>query len=213
MNAKSYFTLSALSQAELIEKKSRFIAWAMPVNDENEAQAYLAKARNEHRGATHHVYAYQIGKDDQIQRSSDDGEPSGTGGRPVLEIIKKEDLHNIMVIIIRYFGGILLGTGGLTKAYSKSAAMALKEGLVIEKIPAFKYLITFDYSLGTAVENWLSRKGFMMEEKNFGEFISFSFLVPNYYAGSINDELQNLSNGTINLLNLGDEFWLESPRN
>ncbi|MEE0775862.1 MAG: YigZ family protein, partial [Bacillota bacterium] len=106
------------AEVELIEKKSRFIGYCSIAHSEEEAQSFIESIKKKHWDATHNVYAYQIGKHSEIQRSTDDGEPSGTAGRPVLEVIKGEGLTDAVVVVTRYFGGTLLGTGGLVRAYS-----------------------------------------------------------------------------------------------
>lgn len=118
--AEPIITITQPISAELIEKKSRFIAQAAPVDSEKQAQSFLEEIRNKHRGARHNVYAWIIGSNNEVMRSSDDGEPAGTGGKPVLETIKKSSLQNIVLVVTRYFGGILLGAGGLTRSLCQS---------------------------------------------------------------------------------------------
>ena len=113
---QAFLTLAGPAAAELVEKKSRFIGYAAPVVDEAAALAFVQEIKARHRDATHNCYAYQAGDNDQFQRSSDDGEPSGTAGRPILEVIRGRGLKNTAVVVTRYFGGILLGTGGLVLA-------------------------------------------------------------------------------------------------
>src|SRR5690606_30234976 len=112
----------------------RFIGYAMPVETEDEAVKFIEEIKTKHRDATHNVYAYVLGEDNNIQRYSDDGEPSGTAGIPALEVIKKEDLRNVAVVVTRYFGGKKLGTGGLIRAYTRGAKIGLEAGIIIDKI-------------------------------------------------------------------------------
>ena len=125
MSGKEMITVADYASAEFTEKKSRFIGHIAPAGDEKEAQQFLERIRAEHKAANHNCYAWVCGENDSQQRSSDMGEPSGTAGRPILEAIKRADLHNTAVVVTRYFGGILLGAGGLTRAYSRAARDAL----------------------------------------------------------------------------------------
>ena len=120
-------------EGELIEKKSRFIATTRPVESEEEALAFIAEMKKKYWDATHNCSAFVIGDRQQIQRCSDDGEPQGTAGRPMLDVLLGEDIHNMAVVVTRYFGGTLLGTGGLVRAYSKSVQVGLEASEVIEK--------------------------------------------------------------------------------
>ena len=124
-------------EGELIEKKSRFIATTRPVETEEEALAFLAEMKKKYWDATHNCSAFVIGDRQQIQRCSDDGEPQGTAGRPMLDVLLGEDIHNVAVVVTRYFGGTLLGTGGLVRAYSKSVQVGLEASEVIEKRSGF----------------------------------------------------------------------------
>ena len=143
----NYFTIKQAGEAELIEKKSRFIGYAAPVSNEAEAMAFIEAIRAKHRDATHNCYAYQAGWHNEYQRSSDAGEPSGTAGRPILEVIKKSNLKNTVVVVTRYFGGVLLGAGGLARAYAKTAALALAKAGLLQRLAAKAYSLTIDYNL------------------------------------------------------------------
>lgn len=124
---KEYNTVIKEVSTELIERKSRFISSVKPVNSESDAQGFIKEISEKYKDANHNVFAYVIGGDVEIQRASDDGEPQGTAGIPVLDVIKKEGLINVCIVVTRYFGGILLGAGGLIRAYSNSARMGLHE--------------------------------------------------------------------------------------
>ena len=133
-------------EGELIEKKSRFIATTRPVETEEEALAFLAEMKKKYWDATHNCSAFVIGDRQQIQRCSDDGEPQGTAGRPMLDVLLGEDIHNMAVVVTRYFGGTLLGTGGLVRAYSKSVQIGLEASEVIEKRSGFLLKMAADYN-------------------------------------------------------------------
>jgi len=143
----SYFTIKDEAKAEFKEKKSVFIGHGKRVETEDEAKEFIHKIKSEHKEARHNVYAYIIGENRMIQRYSDDGEPHGTGGIPMLEVLKKSNLTDLVVVVTRYFGGILLGTGGLARAYSKGASIAIKECGVVEKVSGISLQIVIDYDL------------------------------------------------------------------
>lgn len=156
---KRYKTLYKYGFEEIEIRRSRFIGHAMPISSEEEAVKFIDEIRAKHRMATHNVYAYVFGDNDEIQRYSDDGEPSGTAGLPVLNLIKKEGLKNVAVVVTRYFGGILLGAGGLVRAYIKSAKAGIDSAVVVEKV-LFKIIsIKLDYTLLGKVQNELLKAG------------------------------------------------------
>lgn len=133
-------------QGEVVEKKSRFICTVLPVNTEDEAIEFIEKMRKQYWDATHNCFAYVIGERQQIQRCSDDGEPSGTAGRPMLDVLLGNKLSNAAVVVTRYFGGTLLGTGGLVRAYSKSTQAGLENSVVFEKCCGKQISISTDYN-------------------------------------------------------------------
>lgn len=133
-------------QGEIVEKKSRFICTVVAVNTEEEAITFIEKMRKQYWDATHNCFAYVIGERQQIQRCSDDGEPSGTAGRPMLDVLLGNKLSNAAVVVTRYFGGTLLGTGGLVRAYSKSTQVGLENSVVFEKCCGKQVSISTDYN-------------------------------------------------------------------
>lgn len=141
----SYNTILNEASSEFEEKKSIFIGHAKRVNTEEEAKQFISDIKSKHREAKHNVYAYVIGENLGIQRYNDDGEPQGTGGIPILQAIKNIGVTDIVVVVTRYFGGILLGTGGLIRAYSKGASLAIKEGNIVQKVIGKSINITIEY--------------------------------------------------------------------
>ena len=131
----SYRTIAAPAEDEFIEKKSRFIGYIAPVTTEQEAAAFIESVRARHREARHNCYAYRL-RQNNLARFSDDGEPSGTAGRPILEVLQREDLTDVCVVVTRYFGGILLGTGGLARAYTQGCKIAVAAAGVLCMYPA-----------------------------------------------------------------------------
>lgn len=142
----SYKTVYTGGQGEIEEKKSRFIANVRPAESENEALEFLAAMRKKYWDARHNCFAYTIGKNNELQRCSDDGEPAGTAGRPILDILLKEEVHNCIIVVTRYFGGTLLGTGGLVRAYQKAAQEGLAASVIIEKRFGQKLTVRTDYN-------------------------------------------------------------------
>ena len=154
-----YRTIYQGAKAEIVEKKSRFIAEVFPVDSEEAAMEYLEQVRKKYWDARHHCWAYVIGEERVQERCSDDGEPSGTAGKPILEVIKGEKLHNVLVVVTRYFGGTLLGTGGLVRAYTGASREGLLHSQIITKIYGFKLRITTDYTGLGKIQYLLGQRG------------------------------------------------------
>lgn len=167
-----YRTIYRYGEDEIIINKSRFIGYAMPIESEEEALDFIERIKTKHRDATHNVYAYVCGENSNIQRFSDDGEPSGTAGIPTLEVIKKEDLRNVVVVVTRYFGGTKLGAGGLIRAYTKGAKIGLESGIIVEQILHIKLKIRIDYTLYGAVENYLMTEGYIVDEVIYDDAVN-----------------------------------------
>lgn len=141
----SYFTISGPSAASFKERGSRFLAFACPVNSENDIKQHLAALKKEHPSANHHCYAWRLGPDKAAYRANDDGEPSNSAGKPILGQIQAKDLTNILIVVVRYFGGTLLGVGGLISAYRQAALEALDQAVIIERFILFEYQVEFNY--------------------------------------------------------------------
>jgi uncharacterized YigZ family protein len=141
----TYKTLKNPTTGIYKEKGSKFLAFAFPVSDEQEIREIQLKIRKEHHSARHHCFAWRLGHENEEYRINDDGEPSGTAGRPIFNQIKANDLTDILIVVVRYFGGILLGTSGLTNAYRQAAADAISQGEIIEKVVEDLIEVHFDY--------------------------------------------------------------------
>lgn len=174
---KRYKTILQPAQTETIEKKSKFIATVRPVKNEKEAQSFIEEMRKKYWDATHNVFAYQIGERNQIQRYSDDGEPSGTAGLPVLDVLKGEDIKNTAIVVTRYFGGTLLGTGGLVRAYGRSAKEGVLEAKIIEKVLCCRFHVITDYSLLGKIQYEILQMGHVIEDTVYTDQIKFIVLV------------------------------------
>ena len=131
---------------EIVEKKSRFIATVLPVSSEAEATAFIERTKKQYWDARHNCHAFVIGANNEISRCSDDGEPSGTAGKPMLDVLLGQKLHNTAVVVTRYFGGVLLGTGGLVRAYQRAVLEGLANSIIIEKTAGYQLKITTDYT-------------------------------------------------------------------
>lgn len=167
----TYRTVEQFGQAEITIEKSIFIGYAKPVNDEAEALAFLQEIKKKHRDATHNVPAYVLGEHNDIQRCNDDGEPSGTAGVPVLEVLKKENVRNVAVVVTRYFGGIKLGTGGLVRAYTKGAKIALEAARVITRVLYQVMVVSIDYTLLGALQNQLRLKQYALKDTVYDDMV------------------------------------------
>ncbi len=172
----SYFTVKGSATSEFQEKKSTFIGYIKRVNTEEEAKNFVNEIKSMHKEATHNVYAYIVGENKGIQRYSDDGEPQGTAGIPVLEVIKKNDLTDVAVVVTRYFGGILLGGGGLIRAYSKGASSAIEEAGIVEKVKGLKLRFTLEYDLIGKIQYLCGTNNWHIEDTIYTDKVELSLL-------------------------------------
>lgn len=202
----SYFTVKNEAVAEFEEKKSVFIGHVKRVHTEEEAKEFINKVKGQHKEARHNVYAYAIGVNKGIQRYSDDGEPQGTGGIPVLEVLKKSDLTDIVVVVTRYFGGILLGTGGLARAYSKGASLAIGESGVVEKVLGVPLRITIDYELLGKIQYVCSTNQWHIEDTIYTDKVEILMYCESTMIKEISDTLTENTNGKL-VISEGDEEY------
>ena len=172
----SFKTVHSFGSDEIIINKSKFIGYASPINSEDEAIDFINQIKKKHADATHNVYAYVYGDNSNIQRFSDDGEPSGTAGMPVLNLIKLENLKNVVVVVTRYFGGILLGAGGLARAYSKTAKIGIDSAIIVDKTLYCDVNVEIDYTLLGKLENELSKNNYLIKSKLFNEKVNLNIL-------------------------------------
>lgn len=191
-----YKTVKNFSESEIIEKKSRFISIAAPVSTENEALALIEKMRKKHYNASHNVYAYRVGLEREICRYSDDGEPSGTAGIPTLNLLNGEDLRNVIVVTTRYFGGTLLGTGGLVRAYTSSAREALTGAQVIEKNLYSVIRVDIDYGTSGKLQYEALKYGHYIYDIAYTSSVRFTILVEQAETEKFVEVITNISNAT-----------------
>ena len=191
---KHFYIISRAGSGEIVEKKSRFIANVYPVKSEEEDSLYIEKAREKYWDARHNCYAMVIGAHDEVQRCSDDGEPSGTAGKPILEVIHGRQLHNCLIIVTRYFGGVLLGTGGLVRAYTSAAIEGLSDAGIKEQLTGSKISLTFDYSNLAKIQHISTQLGLELEEVSYTDRITASVMaVPDTAAEFIAQVTDNTS--------------------
>ena len=186
-------------EGELIEKKSRFIATVIPVESEEEALAFIEAMKKKYWNATHNCSAYVIGEKGQLKRCSDDGEPSGTAGRPMLEVLEGEGIRNVAVVVTRYFGGTLLGTGGLVRAYSASVKAGLASSVIITKIPGVKLKIETDYTGLGKIQYLLGEMGIRTLDSQYTDHVELDVLVPETMLERVKAELIEGTNGQAKL--------------
>lgn len=192
---KEYFTVLNEAQDEFTEKKSRFIGYVKPVANEEEAVSFITEVKSKNWDATHNVYAYYIKDETEIQRYSDDGEPQGTAGLPVLEVIKKQGLQDVAVVVTRYFGGILLGASGLIRAYGKGAAAAIDAAGKVHKVLSRQVAVTVDYTDLGRVQNTLLQKSYIIEGITYTQDVEVKVLVPLDGVEALTDLMIETTNG------------------
>lgn len=175
---KDYKTVLNEAVAEYEEKKSRFIATVRPVSSEEEAQGFIAGLRSRYWDATHNVYAYMLGGNNRVQKFSDDGEPSGTAGLPVLEAIRKMDLQDVVVVVTRYFGGTLLGAAGLVRAYGKSASVGLREAGVLNRRLCSVVQVITEYTVFGKLQALLASQGTLIRSITYEQDVELTVCIP-----------------------------------
>ncbi|MDO5100437.1 MAG: YigZ family protein [Eubacteriales bacterium] len=163
-------------QAELVEKKSRFIAYVFAVRHEEEAQTILAAHRKEYWDARHHCYAYILDGANPVMRFSDDGEPSGTAGKPILEVMQHAEVENTLVIVTRYFGGVLLGAGGLVRAYTKATVLGLEAAVLATVAEGRSGLLVCDYEQSGKLQYHLAEQQIQITDTEYGQEVTYHLL-------------------------------------
>ena len=207
---KPYKTLISRADAEFVINKSRFIGHGKPVESEEEALAFLAEMRETYKDATHNCYAYIVGANMGVMRYSDDGEPGGTAGMPIIEVLKARGVTNCCVVVTRYFGGILLGAGGLVRAYSQGAAAALNACGVGVMHPTARYLLEVPYPMLGRLEFFLKTEPVIVEEKQFADAVILTLVVRTSDEEAFAARLTNMSEGRLEPLRC-EEFYRPWP--
>ncbi|MGL4912772.1 MAG: YigZ family protein, partial [Romboutsia sp.] len=204
---KTYKTLHEFGFDEIIIEKSTFIGYAKPVKTEDEAVEFVNEIKKKHKDATHNVWAYTVGKNMNIQRYSDDGEPQGTAGIPTLEVIKKEDLRDVVVVVTRYFGGIKLGAGGLVRAYTKGAKVGLEAAKVIEKVKYQQINVKIDYTQLGKVQNEIMNMGYFVKDTVYEDNVEIIVYSRINEVENFTSKMIDITSATAEI-KLGEEFYL-----
>ena len=173
-----YRTIYQGGEDEIVEKKSRFIASVIPVENEEEALEFIEKTKKQYWDARHNCFAYVIGERGQLQRCSDDGEPNGTAGKPMLDVLLGNELRNVAVVVTRYFGGTLLGTGGLVRAYSQAVKAGLQASVMITKILGVKLHIETDYTTFGKIQYILAQRELKILDTVYTDKVELEVLIP-----------------------------------
>ncbi len=190
-----YKTVYRGGEGEITEKKSRFIANVVPVSSEEEAEEFIESMKKKYWDARHNCYAYIIGERGEIKRFSDDGEPGGTAGKPILEVLAGEGITNAAIVVTRYFGGTLLGTGGLVRAYGAAAKAGLSASAVINKIPGMRLSITTDYTGLGKIQYLLGQRGITVLDTVYTDKVEMEALVSLKEGAAVKAEITEGTNG------------------
>jgi uncharacterized YigZ family protein len=201
----NYFTVSKPAEASFIEKKSEFIGYIAPVKTGDEAVEFVNKIKSMHRKAKHNVYAYIV-RQDNISRYSDDGEPQGTAGVPVLDVLQKRGLTDVCVVVTRYFGGILLGGGGLVRAYSHAASLACDAAHIMDMRLCHRLIITTDYNMYGKISYILPNFDTITVNSDFGSDVTLEILVLSEKLDALRKEITEVTNGSAKLQDSGELF-------
>lgn len=206
---KEYRTIYEDGIGEIVEKKSRFICHIFHVTTQEEAEAILEKIRKEYWDASHNCYAYCIGKKQELMRCSDDGEPAQTAGRPMLDILINQNLCDVLAVVTRYFGGTLLGTGGLVRAYSGAVKQGLLESVIVEKKLADLLKITVDYTGIGKIQYLLGQEGFSPTDTEYGENVVVTVPIPIEETKRMQTAIMEGTNGRAQMEQLKQMYYGE----
>ncbi|MBJ9991625.1 YigZ family protein [Paenibacillus sp. S28] len=201
-----YRTVRGAGSKEIVIKKSRFIGHVKPVDSEDDANAFIEEIKKLHWNATHNCSAYMIGERDEIQKQSDDGEPSGTAGKPILEVIRNQGLKNVAIVVTRYFGGIMLGAGGLIRAYTDGAVAAIEAGEAITRVLHREIFVEIDYTWLGKVENELRGREVRMGETVFTDKVRLTCLPKDREAETFMSWMVDLTQGQ-SLITEGEKLY------
>ncbi|MCZ2491725.1 YigZ family protein [Dellaglioa carnosa] len=206
--SKNYLTIKKSGSDTLIEKKSAFICQITRITTEEEALTFIASVRKLEPKARHHCFAYTFNLDSEVQRQSDDGEPSGTAGVPILEVIKAKQLKNVCIVVSRKFGGIKLGTGGLIRAYSNAASQTIDAIGVVERILQTELICQIAYQNVGKLENYLEKNNVTIQQVTYLESVSFTLAVDQKELITLQDHLIDLLNNQVTF-KLGQDLYNE----
>lgn len=202
----NYKTVGKTVESELIIQKSRFIGHAARAETEQEAIQFIDSIKAKHRAATHNCSAYLIGEHDSVQKANDDGEPSGTAGFPMLEVLKKQGLKDTVLVVTRYYGGIKLGGGGLIRAYGKAATETIAASGVYERRLHHLMNVAVDYNWLGKLENEIRQSSYPLKEILYTEGVEINSYVPAEDVGTFTEWMNEMTNGQAKIQCLAEEF-------
>lgn len=205
--SKDYKTVQNGAYSEFTEKRSRFIGYCKPVKTEQEAVDFINLKRSEHWNATHNVYAYSL-REGNIKRYSDDGEPSGTAGMPVLDVITKNEIYDVCIVVTRYFGGVLLGTGGLVRAYSQGAKVALEAGNVVMMQSCIICQARCSYNQYGKVSSLIMEIGAVIDDTVYEADVLIKFHIKPEYLDKLNKQLADATSGEIQAVSDCEKYFM-----
>ena len=202
---KKFITIKENSYDEFVEKKSTFITHLVRVTNEEEAREFIQKMKKKHYDATHVCSCYVVGDNNEITRANDDGEPSGTAGAPMLDVLVKNEIKNVCATVIRYFGGTKLGTGGLVRAYGGGVINALKNATLVERKDALEIRLELDYSLNGKIEYEIEKTNFIVNNLEYTDKIIYTIYVMEEDYESFQSWIANLTNGQFKILSIHEK--------
>lgn len=205
--ASEYLTLARPGQGEYEEKKSRFLGKAVHIESEEEAAAFIAGIRKQYYDARHNCYAWVLGEGSERKKSSDDGEPSGTAGQPILRVIEGSSCTNVLVIVTRYFGGTLLGTGGLVRAYTQAARAALEDAQKARMCLCRKLAVTVEYGALDRLLYTLRRDGIEPQETEYGAKVTLHLIIEEKQGDTVENMITALTSGDAEILTEAKDFF------
>ncbi len=203
---EGYKTLDKPGSDDVVINKSRFIGHGAPANSEEEALAFLKGKREAYKDASHNCFAYIIGKNAGIQRYSDDGEPGGTAGLPIIHVMQAQGIVDAVVVVTRYFGGILLGTGGLMRAYTQGAALALKAAQVVTMQPTHTYMLAVEYPRWGKLENFLASQPIMLLSTEFAADVAVTLKVRAEHADALLEGIAGTTDGRAEVIHMAEGY-------
>lgn len=207
--AEAYKALYKGGEGEVVEKKSRFIATTMPVKTEEEALAFIEAMKKKYWDARHNCSAFVIGRNHELKRCSDDGEPSQTAGKPMLEMLLGEDIHDMVVVVTRYFGGTLLGTGGLVRAYTAAVKEGLAGSVIVTKQPGVRLKIRTDYNGIGKLQYICGQMEIPILDTEYTDIVIAELLVPENLQGTLEKKVTEATNGKAVISNEGAVWYGE----
>ena len=205
--ASEYLTLARPGQGEYEEKKSRFLGKAVHIESEEEAATFIAGIRKQYYDARHNCYAWVLGEGSELKKSSDDGEPSGTAGQPILRVIEGSGCTNVLVIVTRYFGGTLLGTGGLVRAYTQAARAALEDAQKARMCLCRRLAVTVEYGALDRLLYALRRDGIEPQETEYGAKVTLHLIIEEKQGDTVENMITALTSGDAEILTEAKDFF------